>query len=181
MATLLQPPDANVAQDELMWHLERRLRGLRDGSAFVLVPTGSHPAQVGPIVCEVDASSDARHAMRLAGALAAEVDAPLVLAHAVSLAEVDDVGTRAVDARARLTSRHRVAANVRRVIGERRFELLRGNRSTQCLLARFAHDQDARLLIVFGPSWLSGDVSHAAPCPVVVMSPPVGDGSHMPC
>ncbi|TML98475.1 MAG: universal stress protein [Actinobacteria bacterium] len=180
MAILLPPPDANVAQDELMWHLERHLRGLRDGSAFVLVPTGSHAAHVGPIVCAVDASSDARRAMRLAGALGAEVDAPLVLAHAVSLAEVDDVGTRALDARARLTTRHRVVANVRRVIGERQFELLRGGRSTQCLLTRFAHDQDARLLIVFGPSWLSGDVSRAARCPVVVMSPPVGGGPHMP-
>src|SRR3954469_18260455 len=140
MAILLPPPDANVAQDELMWHLERRLRGLRHGSAFVLVPTERHAAQVGPIVCAVDASSDARRAMRLASALAAEVDAPLVLAHAVSLAESDDAGTRAIDARARSASRHRVAANVRRVIGERHFDLLRGGRSTQSLLTRFAHD-----------------------------------------
>src|SRR4051812_24050121 len=124
MATLLHPPDANVARDGLMSRLERHLRRLRDGSAFVLVPTEGHAARVGPIVCAVDASGEARRAMRLADALAAEVDAPLVLAHAVSLAEVLNGGTRAVDARARLTSRRRVAANVRRVIGERQVEQL---------------------------------------------------------
>src|SRR3954447_22998035 len=105
MATLLQPPDANVAQDELMWHLERRLRGLSEGSAFVLVPKERHAAQVGPIVCAVDASSDACGAMRLARTVAAEVDAPLVLAHGISLVESDDAGTRAIDARARSASR----------------------------------------------------------------------------
>ena len=178
---LRQSRDASVTQDDLLWRLERRLRDLSDGSAFVLLPTERH-ARVGPIVCVVDASSDARRAMRFAGELATEAGVPLVLAHVVSPAEPGDLDARAVGVRAGLTNQHRLAANVRRMFGDRKVELLSGDASsTQSLLARFARQQDARLMFVSGPAWLSADVSRALPCPVVVMSPSIGGGRHLPC
>jgi hypothetical protein len=129
-----------------------------------------------PIVCAVDASSAARRAARLAGALAAEIDAPLILAHAVAFSEPDDDDDgRDVDARARLAIRHRVAANVRRAVGDRQIELVSGD------LERFANERDARLLIVGGPWWLSTDRPLAARCPVVVVSAPVSGDVHLPC
>jgi hypothetical protein len=150
-------------------------RPARRGSAFVVVPPATDVAPAGPIVCVVDASSAARRAAGLACAVAAEVGAPLVLAHAVSGAELDhDDDGRVVDVRARLATRHRVAANVRRVLGDRPIELVEGG-------LEIARERDARLLIVVDASSLSVDACVAARCPVVVMSAPVGGDSHMPC
>ena len=103
-------------------------------------------------------------------------------AHAIPFAYDDDVEEYgAVAARGRRAALHRAAVNVRRVIGEREIVVLSGPLSTQFRLAEFARERNARLLIIGSRAaaaelWLSRD----APCPVVVLSPPLAAGTRRP-
>jgi len=173
---LRHPVRGNAGQVELLRRLEDRLRRRGSGSAFVVVPPDADHHLVGPIVCAVDASSGARRALGLARGLARDVDAPLVLAHAIPFADDDGVEQRgersAVEVRRRRAALHRVTSNVRRVVGGHPIEVLRGPARAQLRLTEFARERDARLLIigsgaVAAESWLSRESS----CPVVVLSP----------
>jgi nucleotide-binding universal stress UspA family protein len=173
---------ASVAHHDLLPRLEEHLRRPRTGAAFVVVPPEGDPG-AGPIVCAVDASEGARRAARLAMALARDTGASVVLAYPVPVADERERGDqRAVGARARLAIRHRVAANVRRVMGERPIEDLRGLLDVPSLLAEFARERHARMLIIGSPAgagepWLLPELCREASCPVVVLSPGLADGS----
>jgi nucleotide-binding universal stress UspA family protein len=165
-----------ATQLELLRRLEDHLRRPRSGSAYVLVPPGAEDLQGGPIVCAVDSSSDARRAAHLARALADELGAPLVLVHPIACADDARRGEqrelRAVDARAHRAALHAVTANVRRVIGARPLEVLRGPMDAQSLLTEFAREQEARLLVVGSRAATSEPwLAREAPCPVVVLLP----------
>src|SRR4051812_26799362 len=173
---LRHPARGNAGHVELLRRLEDRLRRPGSGSAFVLVPPDADHHLVGPIVCAVDASSGARRALGLARELARDVDAPLVLAHAIPFADENAVGDRgacrAVEVRRRRASLHRVTSNVRRVVGGHPIDVLRGPARAQLRLTEFARERNARLLIIgsgtaAAESWLSREAS----CPVVVLSP----------
>jgi nucleotide-binding universal stress UspA family protein len=182
MSAITDEPQTTTGatQLELLRPLEDHLRRPRSGPAYVLVPSGAEDLHGGPIVCAVDSSSAARRAAHLASALADDLGAPLVLAYPIACADDARTGEqrdlRAVDVRARRAGLHLVTANVRRVIGERPLEVLRGPMSAQSLLTEFARAQKARLLIIgsrvaTSEPWLSSGAS----CPVVVLLPaPVG-------
>jgi nucleotide-binding universal stress UspA family protein len=176
---LRHPSRGDEDQVELLRRLEDRLRRWGRDSAFVLVPPNVDDHLAGPIVCAVDASTSARRALLLAAALAGDVDAPVVVAHAIPFAYADELEEYgAVAARGRRAALHRVSVNVRRVIGERRIEVLSGRLSSQFRLAGFAREQNARLLVigsrdVAAEPWLSREAS----CPVVVLSPALAAGT----
>ena len=132
------------------------------------------------IVCGIDNSPGAIEALRVAGALSAQFDARLVLAHiadgwispgggqSLTSIQAHQGGNRLLE---RAASRQAVHAERRVEIGEPAEGL-----------ARIASEEAAGLIVVgsrrlgrFRPrlhSSLAGDLAAAAPCPVVVVPPP---------
>jgi hypothetical protein len=178
---LPQTSRQDVDAVDLLRRLNDQLGRARDGSAVVLVPPGVHDRRrLGPIVCAVDASRGARRAVAVASGLAGDIGAPLVLANALPFGndggEPDWGGDQGdVAVRSRLSERHRVGANVRRVVGPHEIEFLRGHLGPPSLLADFARESDARLLIVAPPAsetgWLSPRLVGEAGCPVALLAP----------
>ena len=175
MSPLASITGGETGQVELLRRLEDRLRRPSSDSALVLIPPDAEALHAGPIVCAVDATSPTRRAVALARSLAEDLEAPLVLVHTRSFRDAwSDLGQRDVAVRARLSALHETAANVRRVIGRHPIATLTGETSPQSLLADFAREHDARLLIVAPPAsaagWVPADLAGQAACPVVLLS-----------
>ena len=131
------------------------------------------------IVCGIDGSPGAIEALRVAGALSAQFDARLVLAHIADgwISPGGRQGLTSIQAHQgyRLLER---AASRQAVHAERRVEI--GEPAEG--LARIASEEAAGLIVVgsrrlgrFRPrlhSSLAGDLAAATPCPVVVVPPP---------
>lgn len=140
----------------------------------------------GTVLCGVDETAGSVAAARVAGALAADLEAELVVAHVASLLVIP--GASAVP-NARRELRHleleealRLVERIAREAGCEGAELrVEAGEPARGLIA-LAREHAARLLVVGtggrGPlrEMLVGSVSHAlcrgAPCPVVVVPPP---------
>ncbi len=137
-----------------------------------------------PVVVGIDGSPDARRAMLLAGDLAKERDAELVIVHAVGLTDVVDgehvIAERHAD---EIAEQFAAWCDAVESIGiDQWTPVLRRSNPVDALLAA-AHEHDAALIVVGRqgsgqrPALLLGSTAHQvaerAECPVLIV-PPVG-------
>jgi hypothetical protein len=144
---------------------------LLDSTAVVAL-SADQPSGQGPVVCAVDASPDARSAVRVAKRLATSLRADLLLVHAVPgyEDEPEPAGTRR-----RRRGLELVKVNARRATAENHLvQEAAGDASKETRLLAYALQSGARLLVASAglgaiESWLAAGRDQSATCPVIIV------------